>query len=163
MSRNAARGAPTLEVRAERLLHVLVGFVAALVCMYGVGLFCLQGYMWLRFGTWVELPAAVLLMDAPPPAERTVTDNLDAVASGISFADFRLYIPYLQAPKLAEWLRHPTSWFGLHKLASYALNLISVPVLMVVVGWWIASASFAVADDLPTSTSTRPTGTHTAA
>lgn len=140
-----------------------IGLAGLALILYGSMLFAGQAHLWLRWGTWVPLPAVALFTATPSADDRSgpprfvvdsdgslwylgkldtsSPDPQDALMAQHRltvryppFVVFRRYVPYVATPHFERWLQRPTSWFGFHKAVIGLLDFLSVPAAAVMIG-----------------------------
>ena len=120
---------------------ILCGF---LLYLYGALLLVGQVLVWLSTDVWIALPARYLFVSPPPQVVAGITFRQDGVRLLDMLPDLGLGAD--------QWLQEPTSWFGLHRLVTVGLDVVSVPVVYVgsgllVFGWAVAMGL--TMEDLP--------------
>jgi len=115
-----------------------IAFGGLAIYVYGALLFGGQAYVWLRSGTWVPLPTITLLVDTPIVGEGGVGDVPASEGPPIKL---RRFVPRIDINGISEWLRHPTSWIGLHRATAGMLTFLSVPIAAILGGLSLAGVA----------------------
>ena len=119
-------------VKLESVIAVPGFLIVVGLALYAPALLAYQGYLWLRSGFWISLPASILFED-----EKAVGLHWFGLSHELSQSQFRSLIIAIQdllqvVPDswfASQWLSRPTSWIGAHKLVRVLLDFISVPFL----------------------------------
>jgi hypothetical protein len=118
-----------LSRRVEKLWQArfyLVEVPGYALLLYGATLLFAQTVSYLKTNKWVEIPAIYLFI-SPERIHPSLTEEEISILS---------YVPKLS--RESEWLIHPNSWYGLHKIALNWLNSLSVPMAAILVGsFWV--------------------------
>jgi hypothetical protein len=132
--------------RLNRLILKCVGLAGVVLLVYGVALCVYQGYLWLESGVWVPIPLTYVFITPSPTDLLTNVSNgamtrapslaeqqaaLDTVAL---FPKLAQYVPTVATPESEAWIRHPSSWIGLHRVVATMLDFFSVPVAALLLG-----------------------------
>ena len=113
-----------------------MGWAAAILILWGIAVFLLQIFYWLKTGTWPSISALDLFVPFP-------------------FTEVRMVViePYDLLPKALvghwHWLMYGSDWAGLKKLILTILRHFPFSLLLVLAGMLVLASSSSADDRLP--------------
>lgn len=120
-------------------LYLLAFFISITPLLVGGGLLFLQSVIYLQEGEWHSFSILDVATQTVSPsfAEKIKVPWLASCAKwrdNLTSGRKKIKEPCQGLSTWQVWLFQPRSWFGLHKILLPVLNLVSIPLLLLIIG-----------------------------